>query len=73
MSSAAETLFVNENFSDSSLEEHDNGDDDKSKLASFSRSDGTDLNDLGAEDKQADDDAPRGIHQNVRQTDKPPL
>ena len=73
MSSAAETSFVNENFSDSSLEEHDNDDDDESKPASFSRSDGTDLNDLDAEDKQADDDAPRGIHQNVRQADKPPM
>ena len=73
MSSAAETSFVNENFSDSSLEEHDNDDDDESKPASFSRSDGTDLNDLDAEDKQADDDAPRGIHQNVRQADKLPL
>ena len=73
VSSAADTLFVNEKyFSDSSLEEHDN-DDDESKPASFSRSDGTDLNDLDAEDKQADDDAPRGIHQNVRQADKPPL
>ena len=56
----------------SSLEEHDNDDDDESEFASFSRSDGTDLNDLDAEDKQADDDAPRGIHQNVRQADKPP-
>ena len=73
MSSAAETSFVNENFSDSSLQEHDNDDDDESEPASFSRSDGTDLNDLDAEDKQADDDAPRGIHQNVRQADKPPL
>ena len=45
----------------------ENDDDDESKPASFSRSDGTDLNDLDAEDKQADDDAPRGIHQNVRQ------
>ena len=72
-SSAAKTLFVNENFSDSSLEEHDNDDDDESKLASFSRSDGTNLNDLDAEDKQAGNDAPRGIHQNVRQADKPPL
>ena len=65
--------FVNENFSDSSLEEHDNDDDDESEPASFSRSDGTDLNDLDAEDKQADDDTPRGIHENVRQADKPPL
>ena len=73
MSSAAETSFVNENFSDSSLEEHDNDDDDESEPASFSRSDGTDLNDLDAEDKQADDYAPRGIHQNVRQADKPTL
>ena len=73
MSSAAETSFVNENFSDSSLEEHDNDDDDESKPASFSRSDGTDFNDLDAEEKQADDDAPRGIHQNVTQADKPPL
>ena len=73
MSSAAETLLVNENFSDSSLEEYDNEDDDESQPASFSRSDGTDLNDLDAEDKQADDDAPRGIHQNVRQADKPPM
>ena len=72
-SSAAETSFVNENFSDSSLEEHDNDDDDESEPASFSRSDGTNLNDLDAEDKQADNDAPRGIHQNVRQADKPPL
>ena len=69
MSSAAEASFVSENFSDSSLEKHDNDDDDES----FSRSDGTVLNDLDAEDKQADDDAPRGIHQNVRQADKPPL
>ena len=68
MSSAAEASFVSENFSDSSLEKHDNDDDDES----FSRSDGTVLNDLDAEDKQADDDAPRGIHQNVRQADKPP-
>ena len=73
MSSAAETLLVNENFSDFSLEEYDNEDDDESQPASFSRSDGTDLNDLDAEDKQADDDAPRGIHQNVRQADKFPL
>ena len=51
----------------------ENDDDDESKPASFSRSDGSDLNDLDAEDKQADDDAPRGIHQNVRQADKPPL
>ena len=73
VSSAADLLFVNENFSDSSLEEHDNDDDDESEPASFSRSDGTNLNDLDAEDKQADNDAPRGIHQNVRQADKPPL
>ena len=73
VSSAAETLFVNENFSDSSLEEHGNDVDDESEPASFSRSDGTDLNDLDAEDKQGDDDAPRGIHQNVRQVAKPPL
>ena len=73
MSSTVETSFVNENFSDSSLKEHDNDDDDESKTASFSRSDGTDLNDLDAEDKQVDNDAPRGIHQNVRQADKPPL
>ena len=73
VSSAAETSFVNENFSDSSLQEHDNDDDDESEPASFSRSDGTNLNDLDAEDKQADNDAPRGIHQNVRQADKPPL
>ena len=73
VSSAADTSFVNENFSDSSLQEHDNDDDDESKPASFSRFDGTNLNDLDAEDKQADDDAPRGIHQNVRQADKPPL
>ena len=73
MSSTVETSFVNENFSDSSLKEHDNDDDDESKPASFSRSDGTDLNDLDAEDKQVDNDAPRGIHQNVRQADKPPL
>ena len=73
MSSAAETSFLNKNFSDSSLEKHDTGDDDESEPASFSRSDGTDLNDLDAEDKQADGDAPRGIHQNVRQADKPPL
>ena len=72
-SSAAETSFVNENFSDSSPEEHDNDDDDESEPASFSRSDGTDVNDLDAEDKQADDYAPRGIHQNVRQADKAPL
>ena len=44
-----------------------NDDDDESKPASFSRSDDIDLNDLDAEDKHADDDAPRGIHQNVRQ------
>ena len=31
------------------------------------------MNDLDAEDKQADDDAPKGIHQNLRQADKPPL
>ena len=74
VSSAADTLFVNEKyFSDSSLEKHDNDDDDESKPASFSRSDGTDLNELDAEDKQDDDDAPRGILQNVRQADKPPL
>ena len=73
MSSAVETSFVNENFSDSSLEEHDNDDDDEREPASFSRSDSTDLNDLDAEDKQADNDAPRGIHQNVRQADKPTL
>ena len=73
VSSAAETSFVNENFSDSSLEEHDVDDDDESKPARFSRSDGTDFNDLDAEDKQADDDASRGIYQNVRQADKPPL
>ena len=73
VSSAAETSLVNENFSDSSLEEHDNDDDDESEPASFSRSDGTGLNDLDFEDKQADDDAPRGVHQNVRQADKPPL
>ena len=73
VSSAAQTSFVNENSSDSSLEEHDNDDDDESKPVSFSRSDGTDLNNLDAEDKQADDDAPRRIHQNVRQADKPPL
>ena len=73
VSSAAVTSFVNKNFSDSSLEEHDNNDDDESEPTSFSRSDGTDLDDLDAEDKQADDDAPRGIHPNVRQADKPPL
>ena len=73
VSSAAKASFVNENFSDSSLEEHDNDDDDERKPASFSRSDGTNLNDLDAEDQQADDDAPRGIHQNVTQADKPPL
>ena len=73
VSSAAETLFINENFSNSSLEEHDNDHNDEREPASFSRSDVTDLNDLDAEDKQADDDAPRGIHQNVRQADKPPL
>ena len=39
MSSAAETSFVNESFSDSPLEQHDNDDDDKSEPASFSRSD----------------------------------
>ena len=72
-SSAAETSFVNENFSGSSPEEHDNDDDDESEPASFSRSDGTDVNDLDAEDKQADDYAPRGIHQNVRQAGKAPL
>ena len=55
-----------------SLEQHDN-DDDENEPASFTRSDGTDLNDLDAEDKQAGDDAPRGIHQNVRQAYKPPL
>ena len=59
MSSAAEISFVNENFSDSSLEEHDNNDNDESEPASFSRSDGTDLNDLDTEDKQADDS--RGV------------
>ena len=58
---------------DSSLEEHDNDDDDESEFASFSRSDGTDLNGLDAEDKEADDDATRGIHQDVRQSDQPPL
>ena len=73
MSSAAETSFVNNNFSDSSLEDHDNDDYDESESASFSRSDGTDLYDLDAKDKQADDDAPRGIHQNVKQADKLPL
>ena len=73
MSSAAEASFANENFSDSFLEELDNDDDDENKPASFSKSDGTDLNDLDAEDQQADDDAPRRIHQNVRQADKPPL
>ena len=31
------------------------------------------MNDLDAKDKQADDDAPREIHQNVKQADKPPL
>ena len=31
------------------------------------------MNDLDAEDKQADDDAPRGIHQNAWQADKLPL
>ena len=66
-------MFVNENFSDSSLEDHDNDDYDESKHASFSRSDGTDLYDLDAKDKQADDDTPRGIHQNVKQAGKPPL
>ena len=59
VSSAAEISFVNENFSDSSLEEHDNNDNDESEPASFSRSDGTDLNDLDTEDKQADDS--RGV------------
>ena len=73
VSSAAVTSFINEIFSDSSLEEHDNDDNDESEPSNFSRSDRTDLNDLDAEDKQADDDAPRGIHQNVRQADKPPL
>ena len=73
MYSAAKTSFVNKKFSNSSLEEHDNDDDDESEPASFSRSGGTDLNDLDAEDKQANDDAPRGIHQNVMQADKPPL
>ena len=73
VSSAAETSFLNENFSDYSLQEHDNDDDDESEPASFSRSDGTNLNDLDAEDKQADDDAPRGIYQNVRQAAQPPL
>ena len=73
VSSAAETSFVNENFSDSSLEEHDNDDDDESEPANFNRFDGTDLNDLDAEDNQAEDDAPKEIHQNVRQADKPPL
>ena len=70
VSSAAGTSFINEIFSDSSLEEHDNDGDDESEPSSFSRSDSTDLNDLDAEDKQADDDAPRVIHQNVRQADK---
>ena len=64
---------MHEKFSESSLKENDNDDHDENKPASFSRSDGTDLNDLDAEDKQADDDAPRGIHQNVRHTDKPSL
>ena len=73
VSSAAETSFVNETFSESSLEEHGNDKDDESDPVSFSRSDGTNLNDLDAKDKQVDDDAPRGIHQNVRQADKPPL
>ena len=45
----------------------------KIRSTSFSRSDGTDLNDFDTEDRQADNDAPRGIHQNVRQADKPPL
>ena len=31
------------------------------------------MNNLDAEDKQADDDTPTRIHQNVRQADKPPL
>ena len=66
-------MFVNENFSDSSLEEHDNDDHDESKHASFSRSDGTDLYDLDPKDKQADNNAPKGIHQNVKQADKRPL
>ena len=65
VSSAAKTSFVNENFSDSSLKEHNNDDDDESEPASFCRSDGTDLDDLDAEDKQVDNDAPRGIHQNL--------
>ena len=41
----------------------ENDDDDEREPASFSRSDGTDLNDIDAEDKQA----------NVRQADKPSL
>ena len=73
VSSAAETSFVNETFSDSSLEEHGNDEDSESDPVSFSRSDATDLNDLDAKDKQVDDDAPREIHQNVRQDDEPPL
>ena len=73
VSSAAETSFVNKNFSDSSLEDHDNDDYDESESASFSRSDGTDLYDLDPKDKQNDDDAPKGIHQNAKQADKPPL
>ena len=73
MSSPAETSFINENFSNSFLEEHDNDDDDESEPTSFNRSDGTDLNDLDAEDKQADNDAPRGVQQSVSQADKPPL
>ena len=50
MSSAAETSFVNETFSDSSLEEHGNDEDSESDPVSFSRSDATDLNDLDAKD-----------------------
>ena len=73
VSSAAETSFVSKNFSDSSLEDHDNDDYDENESASFSSSDGTNLYDLDAKYKQADDDAPKGIHQNVKQADKPPL
>ena len=71
VSSETETLFVNKNLLDSSSEEQDG--DDESKHVSLNRSDDADLNDIDAEDKQGNHDAPGEVQQDVQHAAKPPL